>query len=185
MHTFRASVACARDELRGGAGDSVALRRAKETAPFSDPQTRARLIGWLDDLGIARWLDLSSCSELYERRGLKLVHWTSLIRYPAFRWSRSKQRWVNYGGQPDPWRHFDDIIEGAFVPELKRIKATIVFTLGDKTRDTCRWLATRGTIEGSLLVALPHPSGQNVGNEEEFARRRRDLRRDVRRLLPC
>lgn len=118
MHTFRASITVARELLRSGVGDDIVLRRAKETAPFSDPGTRARLLGWLDDLGLARRLGLRTCGDLYAPSGRHLIHWTSLIRYPAFRWSASRGRWTNYSGQPDPLDHFSDVVRGGFVPEL-------------------------------------------------------------------
>ncbi len=180
--TFRASVTIAQEALRAGKSDATALRRAKEAAPFSNPGTRRRLIRWLDDLGVAAELDLDSCADLYES-ARALVHWTSLVRYPVFRWSERRQAWVNYSGSPDALRHFGDVIRGAFVPEVRRLRADIVFTLGDKVRDTASRLARDGAIEGSRFVALPHPSGQNVGNDEVFARRRRQLRRQVRWLF--
>lgn len=181
-HTFRASIEAARQLLKAGASDTTVLRRAKETAPFSDPGTRRRLIRWLDDLGVANALDLHSCDELYGRAG-KLVHWTSLIRYPVFRWDARRQDWTNYSRHPDPMRCCEDMIVRAFVPELRQLRAEAIVTLGDKVRGTTRRLALDGLIEGDRLIDLPHPSGANVGNDQEYARRRRRLRRRMRVLL--
>lgn len=180
MHTFRASVMDARETLRAGASDDVALRRAKATAPFSNPQTRRKLLGWLDDLGVARHLGLASCSELYERRGAGFVHWTSLIRYPTFRWHAKEARWKNYSGQPDPLSHVGDIIHGAFIPEIRRLQAQAIFLCGKAVGGACDRLVQQEHLDGARLVRLPHPSPESRGADDDYAARRRELRQQVR-----
>jgi hypothetical protein len=183
MHTLRTSVAVAGDALRAGASDAVALRRVKQVAPFSDRGTRRRLIRWLDGLGVAHWLGLGTCAELYEVPAAALVHWTSLVCYPAFRWDARKACWINYDGRYDPLEHFSDVIGRAFVPELRQVKAQLVFTCGVKVDAACNRLADEGLLDTTRIVALPHPSGANVGNEDKYAASRLRLRRKVRRIL--
>ena len=105
-----------------------------------------------------------------------------MIRYPVFRWDARKRYWANYSGTPDPMRCCEDVILGAFVPELGQLHADAIVTLGDKVRNTTQHLAAAGLIEGNL-IDLPHASGANVGNDQEYARRRRRLRRTMRALL--
>jgi|tagenome__1003787_1003787.scaffolds.fasta_scaffold20785223_2 hypothetical protein len=183
MNTMRAAVDTASDGLRASLSDATVLRRAKEAAPFSHPPTRSRLTGWLDELRVHRYLGLKSCADLYDPAGLRLVHWTSLIRYPAFRWDAKKQQWRNYSGAPKPLIHFDDVIRRGFVPELRGLRARAVFLCGSAVRDTCERLILEGVVDGTRLVRLPHPSPESRNSAERWERERKHLRSEVRRLL--
>ena len=76
------SFAVVRDALRAGRSDEEALRAVKARASFKG--MRRDLARWLDEIGLATWLGLRSCSELFDDSHRALLHTTSAVRYPVF-----------------------------------------------------------------------------------------------------
>lgn len=66
--------------LRRGQSDEDAISAAKAQAAFAG--MRRRMCGWLDDLGVAEWLDISRTEDLFDAQR-ELPQSTSAIRYPV------------------------------------------------------------------------------------------------------
>ncbi len=128
------SYAVVRDALRAGRSDEEALRAVKARASFKG--MRRDLARWLDELGLAAWLGLRSCSELFEDSHRALLHTTSAVRYPVFV-RRRDGTLANYPGSgPEfvahPWLR--EMIETTLVGELSALHSAIVVPLGRASR---------------------------------------------------
>ena len=71
-----------RERLLAGDPPEAALKAAKEFASFSGPM-RSNLVAMLDALGVAPWLGIGTCAELWAGAA-ELAHFTSALRHPAF-----------------------------------------------------------------------------------------------------
>jgi hypothetical protein len=78
---MRLAFEACRDALADSHSDAECFAATKAKAAFAG--MRRRITSWLDDLGVAAWLDLESTSVLFDARR-DLVHATSAIRYPVF-----------------------------------------------------------------------------------------------------
>lgn len=178
---MRASFEAARHALTHGASPRTAERHAKVHASFSG-RMRDVLVEWLDRIGLARRLGLSSTSELWHTAA-GLAHFTSVLRYPVF---KDGER---YGGTPNMLTTpvLRQYVDGVFLPELKLVKPDLVIGLGEVVKKTLRYAAAQGALdEKRVLFGLPHPS-QGQGFEARralFEEQRRTLQRQVRVLLP-
>lgn len=150
------AILAAQKALAGGASNEEAARTAKTLASFSGPM-RSNLVGMLDDIGIARWLGLSTTASLWDRDS-NLIHFTSAIRYPVF------VDGENWAGNPDLLRSAEmrQWLEAYTGSELSLLKDALLVPLGPKVSAALQHLAAKGTIDRSrILDGMPHPSTAN------------------------
>jgi hypothetical protein len=160
--------------LRRGDSDEDAIKAAKAQASFAG--MRKRMCGWLNELGVAKWLDISSTEDLFDTRR-ELLQTTSAIRYPVFVGEKAE----NYSGHgPMPLKSplLTSIIETVLLPELAQLPDALVVPLGR---------AVASAIEGRVdparcLFGFPHPSGAFAQGPQRFAEGRNQLRAVVERL---
>lgn len=145
-------------QLKQGATPAVAKLAAKNTASFGGPM-RSNLIRLLDYIGIAKKLNIGSCSELFENKS-NLVHYTSALRYPVF---KSLQ---NYSGTPSMISNhlLRSQLENYLLPELAQLGSTpFIVPLGPKVEEAMNFAVKAGVIsQEQVLGGLPHPSGANA-----------------------
>jgi hypothetical protein len=163
----------AREALRDGCADEEILRRAKLAAAFPGPM-RARLVAWLDRLGLQRHLGLAASADLFDgaRRLLEPAH---LLRYPVF------VRRKNYSGQSPrilATNGLRESVEKWFLPELGKLDRPLVIPLGPRVSEVISHY--EGALAGiTCLHGFPHPSGLNALGPGQFAGEERRLRREV------
>lgn len=147
----------AKQQIQKGAQGQEVLKAAKSTGAFSGPM-RPNLTNLLDQIGINRWLGLSSCSELFGAAA-RLVQTTSILRNPVF------INGENYNGTPNMIRTpllRQQIIQH-FGEDASALPNAVFIPLGDKVAEALKFLASQGLIRRDrILDGLPHPSGANA-----------------------
>ncbi|MCS7463881.1 hypothetical protein N0M98_27620 [Paenibacillus doosanensis] len=171
----------ARDALQAGMPLAEAARSAKLAARFSGSM-RSNLTGMLDQLGLKEALGLSSCAELFEGPHEKLLHTTSLLRYPLFR------RGSNYTGHTprlDKSAYLMKLVRGAFPRELALLgQPLLVIPLGQTVEAALALLEAEGSIpHQACLRGFPHPSGANGHRHKQLEEHLDSLRRQVSAAL--
>jgi hypothetical protein len=154
--------------LRRGQSDEDAIRAAKAQASFAG--MRRRMCGWLDDLGVAKWLDISGTEDLFDTQR-QLLQTTSAIRYPVFVGDDAR----NYSGHsPKPPKSplLMSIIETMLLPELALLSDALVVPLGRGVAS-----AIAGRVDPSrCLFGFPHPSGASPHGPRQFEEERNQMR---------
>lgn len=150
------AVLAAQAALAGGADDEQALSLAKQQGAFSGA-IRQNLTQLLDAIGVAEWLDIDSCAELFHRH-LSRVHFTSLFNQPVF------VNGKNYNNTPS-FRHsalLRHSIERGFAQEVRQLPNALFIPLGPVPTQGLAMLAEPLHIPPQqILSGLPHPSGAN------------------------
>jgi hypothetical protein len=159
--------------LRAGCADEEILRRAKLAAAFPGPM-RARLVAWLDRLGLQQHLGLAASADLFVG-ARRLLHPAYLLRCPVF------VRRKNYSGQSPRILAADGLresVERWFLPELGELDRPLVIPLGPRVSEVISHY--EGALAGiTCLHGFPHPSGLNALGPGRFAEEERRLRRRV------
>lgn len=143
-----------RRQLGAGMTRDKALVEAKKYASFSGSM-RANLIAMLDDIGVAKLLELGTTAELWDTDS-GLAHFTSALRYPVFVDGK------NYSGAPSMTRVpvLRSQIETFLVSEMQQLPDALYVPLGPKVSEALEWAASRASIrQAQVLSGLPHPSG--------------------------
>lgn len=146
-----------RRQLDKGASDETALKAAKATGAFSGAM-RPNLTGMLDYVGINRWLNIKSCTELFGAEA-HLVQTTSVLRNPVFVGGE------NYNGAPNMTKTpiLAEQMTTYFAQDVVALPNAVFVPLGDKVAEALHYLAGRGFIaQEQILDGLPHPSGANA-----------------------
>jgi hypothetical protein len=164
--------------LADGGGARAALQAVKREAPFSG--FRPRLVERLDALGVARHLGVASSAALFEHPHMRLLHATSVVRYPAFKNSE------NYSGQSPRLLSRRGILRryvyDVLAPELALIPQALVVPLGDRVDEALSALAADELLDPArCLVGFPHPSGLNRYSDERWKINHARLKRQVNR----
>jgi hypothetical protein len=160
--------------LRRGQSDEDAIRAAKAQASFAG--MRRRMCGWLDDLGVAEWLDISGTEDLFDTQR-ELLQTTSAIRYPAFK-GEDARNYSGHGPMPLKSPLLTSIIETILLPELALLSDALVVPLGRAVES-----AIEGKVEPSrCLFGFPHPSGAFAQGPQRFTEERPQLRAVVQGL---
>jgi hypothetical protein len=165
------ALAEARRQLEAGASAEAAIRTAKQVGAFSGPM-RTNLVEMLDHIGLAKWLKIASCAELFESRS-DLLQTASVLQFPVF------VDGENYSSSPDPIRtpllrsmvldHFAQL--GSLLPDA------VFVPLGPVPTKVMQWLADEGRFTSEqVLAGLPHPSGAN-GERIQYFLGRKDASR--------
>jgi hypothetical protein len=151
------ALAEAKRQLAAGASSTEAMRRAKEVGAFSGPM-RSNLTSMLDHIGLAQWLGVRSCAQLFADKA-HLLQTASVLAFPVFVGGE------NYNGNPDPMRtpmlkrfvheHFAHL--GAALPQA------VFVPLGPVPTKVMEALVQEGYFRAQqVLSGLPHPSGANA-----------------------
>jgi hypothetical protein len=164
---WKNAVAEAQRRLREGASADEAHRAARHAGAFSGAM-RPNLIALLDSIGLQRWLEIDSCSNLFAGR-TDLVHTTSVLRHPVFVSGK------NYNGSPNMVTNvfLQAQLQKYFAREAMQLKHAVFVPLGPKVHEGLRSLARAGVIDGQrILGGLPHPSGANAERIAYFVGRK-------------
>ena len=164
-----------RAELKRGSTDAQALKSVSRDAPFAGMRTR--LCGWLDALGVARWLDVDSSLTLFDANR-SMLQATSLIRYPVFV-GESGENYRGAGRRPINSDLLWSIIDSVFAPQLDKLPDALVVPLGVAVAGALRDL---GVPASRCLYGFPHPSGAYPYGQRDFLRDRSAMRKVVARL---
>jgi hypothetical protein len=154
---MRNAVQEARRQLDLRASDLQVLQAAKQVGAFSGDM-RAHLVNLLNEIGINRWLGITSCEALFSSAA-HLVQTASVLRFPVFYKSK------DYNGTPKMTRDplLRDQLLTHFAQDLKTWPNAVFVPLGDKVADALQFLADKGYLERNrILAGLPHPSPANA-----------------------
>ncbi len=148
------------------------LKKCKFNSRFSGSM-RNNLIEMLDEIGLNRKLNISSCSEMFNE-GNNLMHTTSLIKYPVFINGK------NYNGHnPEILKNeiLFKYVQNYFINEIKELENTVIIPLGKAVEEVLMYLVNNRLIENKYLVlyGFPHPSGANGHRKEIFANNKEAL----------
>lgn len=163
--------------LQAGLSVEETLKRAGDQAGFAG-MTRTNLVKMLDGIGLAKEMDLRSCSLLFDRAS-QFAHTTSALRYPVF------VNGASYSGRwPDMTRHqlLRRYITETLAGELQSVPFALVIPLGKAVSSAVRLLVDQRLLDGDrCLQNFPHPSGANASRVREYQRRKDDYAATVRR----
>ena len=152
------SLAHARAALSTGADTTTALRMAKRGGSFSGKQMRPNLLRQLENWGVAEWLGIGSCQQLFAERA-DLVHTTSLLKYPVFLNGK------NYEGNPSMIREplLRRYLLEYFAREARQLNDAIFIGMGPKVWEVLDWLVAEDVIAREKVCnGMMHPSGNNT-----------------------
>lgn len=147
----------ARRQLDKGVDDLQVLMAAKSVGAFSG-EIRSHLVNLLDYIGIHRWLDIASCSDLFGPAA-SLVQSASALRNPVF------LKGKDYNGTPNMTRNFvlREQLLTYFAEDVRALPDAVFVPLGSKVTEALMFLADQGHLDKNrVLVGLPHPSPQNI-----------------------
>ncbi len=141
------------------------LKKCKYNSRFSGSM-RNNLITMLDEIGLNRKLNISSCSEMFNEES-SILHTTSLIKYPVFINGK------NYTGHnPDILKNeiLFKYVQNYFINELKELKNPLIIPLGKAVEEVLVYLVNNNLIDNKykILYGFPHPSGANGHRKEIF-----------------
>jgi hypothetical protein len=160
--------------LRSGGTIEEALDKASATGGFAGVM-RTNLISMLDDIGVARWLGLSSTKLLWEEPGWQLEASTSAVQYAVFRSGK------NYSGSPaiaksDLLRAF---VQQVLAVDLELVPQALVIPLGKAVSKALELIPPERLNQDRVLLGFPHPSGANGHRKRQFAERRDEMAHTV------
>jgi len=161
-----------RQVLRDGGSEDEALAAAKGQASFAGMRTR--LCGWLDRLGVEKWLGIVSTEELFNTQR-DLVQTASLIRYPVFV-GEDGHNYRGSGRRPIKSALLWSIIDSVFVPLLAELPDALVVPMGVAVSGALHEL---GVDPARCLYGCPHPSGANGHGSRQFEQERVQMQRVV------
>lgn len=143
--------------LREGRSDLEALTAAKAFASFAGPM-RANLIAMLDHIGLPARIGVRSCESVWGD-DLRLVHFTSALRYPVFVGCK------NYSGRPvmAATPALRDILQKCLGAEADLLNHAVWISLGPIAAAAVREIVRLGRLAANqVLEGVPHPSGANA-----------------------
>lgn len=147
----------AKRQLGAGASSAEAMRRAKEVGAFSGPM-RSNLTAMLDHIGLAKWLGVGSCAQLFADKA-NLLQTASVLQFPVFVGGE------NYNGNPDPLRTLmlKRFVHAHFAPLGRVLPQAVFVPLGPVPTKVMEVLVQEGHFAArQVLAGLPHPSGANA-----------------------
>ncbi|MFP5110078.1 hypothetical protein ACSU6B_25620 [Neobacillus sp. C211] len=141
------------------------ISNAKNHASFGGTTMRRNLIDMLDGIELHKFLNITSCEQLFNDKD-SLLHTTSVLRYPVFIDGE------NYSGSsPKIFSQeiFLKMIDELLVPELNQVKNAVIIPTGKVVSDVLRYLVDEGKISHELILFnFPHPSGANGHRREQY-----------------
>jgi hypothetical protein len=161
------ALSAASDALKAGKTHADVLRLAKLTGSFSGSM-RANLVSMLDHVGVAAFLGMGSCVDLFNSVRER-VHFTSALRYPVLVGGS------NYNGSPDMLRTplLKSFVDSCLTEEAEQLRSAIWLPLGPQPQRALEHLCQRGVLHKKhILDGLPHPSGANAERIAYFVGRK-------------
>lgn len=143
--------------LLAGLPPAEILSKAKQTGAFSGAM-RPNLINLMDAIGLAKWLGIGSCADLFASKG-ELLQTASALQFPVF------VDGDNYNGSPDPSKSplLRSMLVEHFGGMARSLPDAVYIPLGPVPTKALAWLVREGHIPaGRILEGLPHPSGANA-----------------------
>lgn len=148
--------------------------KCKKAARFSG-SLRRNLINMLDEIELNKFLNIRSCSQLFEEKDY-LLHTVSLIPYPVF------VKGQNYSGYSPKLINNEFLMKYIyenFVDELKRLNNSdriLIIPLGRCVEEVLFKLSEYKIItRNQILNGFPHPSGANVNRILQFSENRNKM----------
>jgi hypothetical protein len=161
--------------IQQGLMDEEVCRIAKEKARFAGSMRR-NLIDMLNRLELHRYLNISSCEQLFEEHQL-LLHSTSLLPFPVF------VRKKNYTGASPKLLSTPLLREPALLflkKELHFLQQAFIIPLGSTVEDTLHLLEREGKLDPDrCLWGFPHPSGANGHRYKQFSANFTNMKRTI------
>ena len=146
-------------------------KNCKKNSRFAGSM-RKNLVQMLDKLELNNYLQLESCSKLFEEND-NLLHTTSLIPYPVFINNK------NYTGSNPKitenkilWSY----IENFFYKEYLALPNTLIIPLEKTVKKVLKILIEKNLInKKNCLLGFPHPSGANGHRQKQFEKNKNSL----------
>jgi len=158
----------AKDAQSAGLPTEEILKRAKHAASFAGAMRR-NLAEMLDFIGLAQWLGLETCADLFETRQ-DLVHFTSALRNPVLDQGQNFSGGKTMISNSYLWSQ----IRTNLLKEIESLPADCVFIpLGQGVDAVFEKFASDGVIATNrVLSGLPHASGANAERIAYFCQRK-------------
>ncbi|MFC7680743.1 uracil-DNA glycosylase family protein [Paenibacillus sp. GCM10028914] len=175
---MRTAIQAAKVVMDKGLSDEEICRTAKEAARFAGTM-RSNLIDMLNGIGLDRYLNISSCDELF-RDQQKLLHTTSLLGFPVFVEKN------NYSGThpnllSNPF--LKQTALASICEELDHIKPVLLIPLGKIVESVLHHLVAAGKLNADqCLWGFPHPSGANGHRHKQFAYHQDQMKEKIKSL---
>lgn len=144
----------ARRALQAGKSSTEAIQAAKSVGAFSGEPLRSNLINQLNHWGFHKWLDLTDSADLFST-SRRLVHTTSLLRYPVF------VKDDDYHGLPDMTKHplLRKYLLENFAAEVEELKDAVFVGLGPQDQKVLdRLIQDRVLHSEQVIGGMLHPS---------------------------
>lgn len=152
--------------------DENLLHEVKKQSSFQGPM-RKNLITMLDDLGLHKYLQIPSTTNLFDTHA-HLVQTNSVIKYPVF------YRGKNYNGSTPNMIRTDTLltyIKEGFVQEINMIDNPLLIPLGVNVSQLLDFLIENDHIkQHTILRGFPHPSGGNGHRHLQFAQNKEAMK---------
>ncbi len=137
---------------------------------------RKNIIEMLDELELNKYLEINSCSDLFEENG-DILHTTSLIPYPVFINGK------NYTGS-NPKMLENEILKSYikqfFYKEVNELKGVMIIPLGIAVEEVLNNMVDEGVIrDNQCLFGFPHPSGANGHRKKQFELHKEELKKKI------
>lgn len=137
---------------------------------------RKNIIDMLNELELNKYLDINSCSELFDENN-ELLHTTSLIPYPIF------VNGKNYtGSNPTILGNevFLSYVKKYFYNEVKTLNDVLIVPLGKAVEDVLQMMVDEDIIsDNQCLFGFPHPSGANGHRKKQFEDNKIELKEKI------
>ncbi|TLS36482.1 hypothetical protein [Pseudalkalibacillus caeni] len=154
-------------------GDEKILQEVKKTSSFEGPM-RKNLIAMLDELGLHKYLGISSSTELFGQAN-DLIHTTSVLPYPVF------YKGKNYSGSTPSivkTELFRKYLTKCFPEAINKSSNPLIIPLGVNVTKALNFLAENEYIPANpILNGFPHPSGSNGHRHRQFAVNKEEMKR--------
>ncbi len=165
----------AKEGLINGLSFEQIRRNCKIKSRFAGSM-RKNIIDMLDELNLNKYLNIESCSLLFEEDN-NLLHTTSLIPYPVFINGK------NYTGSNPKMldnKVLKYYINKYFYNEVEKLKDVLIIPLGIAVEEVLSYMNQEGVIKKEqCLFGFPHPSGANGHRSKQFEANKEMLKEKI------
>lgn len=137
---------------------------------------RRNLIEMLDELKLNTYLNIHSCSQLFEEKDF-FLHTTSVIPYPVF------IKGKNYTGtNPKILENqvLFSYVKKYFFEEAKLLPNALYIPLGKSVEEVLEFMVKNNILkEEQCLFGFPHPSGANGHRKKQFDENKESLKKKI------
>lgn len=176
LHQMNKSYSTVIDAKNHMENDEDILHQVKNNSSFEGPM-RKNLVQMLDELGLHKYLGLSSTINLFNEAS-HLVHTTSVIPYPVF----YKEK--NFSGSTPNILKTEILkryVTECFATEMSNLESPLIIPLGVNVSNVLNYLADNQLLDpNSLLLGFPHPSGGNGHRVKQFTEQKSRLQEMLR-----